>query len=200
MKHYCSLAASTRVTRVHLTCVVRVHATLPMSCTVSIYLCLSELELANYSQKSSHNTIDVLVGSDFYWILVTGEILKTGNGPVSICIKLGWLLSGPANHTVKNDITHTQILFVNSPFSEFEEDRLLTAVKRFWEVELVGTCEKEKIYHQDDSEPFLRNLAFKDNHYDVSLPWMRDPSDVPSHYLLCKDNSKMLQQKLLKKP
>ena len=177
----------------------------PISSEVDLsqYPCLSELDLADYSRESSHNTIDVLVGSDFYWALVTGEIIKMDNGLVAISSKLGWLLSGPSDHTVKDAITHTQLSIVqniDSPFSESEEDRLLTAVKRFWEVESVGTCEQSKISDHDSSEPFLQNLAFKEDHYEVSLPWTRDPRDVPNHFLLCKDRLKQLQRKLLKKP
>ena len=107
--------------------------------------------------ESSHNTIDVLVGSDFYWAFVTREIIKTDHGPVAISSKLGWLLSGPSDHTVKDAITHTQLSIVQNidyPFSESEEDRLLTAVKRFWEVESIGTREQAKISDHDSSEPF----------------------------------------------
>ena len=115
---------------------------------------------------------------------------------------MGWLLSGPADHIMKDGITHTQLSIVqhiDSPFSESEEDRLLTAVKRFWEAEAVGTFEQSKVHDQDYSEPFLQNLSFHDNHYEVSLPWIRDPHDVPSHYVLCKDRLKILQRKLSKK-
>ena len=48
MKHYCSLATSTRVTRVHLTRVVRVHATLPVSCTVDCLIAMNSLSLATF--------------------------------------------------------------------------------------------------------------------------------------------------------
>jgi len=148
---------------------------------LSKYPCLSELDLADYAKESSHNTVDILVGSDFYWNLVTGEMVKTDKGPNAIGSKLGWLLLGPADHIIKDGITHTQLSIVqhnHSPFSESEEDRLLTAVKRFWEAEAVGTFEHAKVHDQDYSEPFLQNLSFHDNHYEVSLPWIRDPHDV----------------------
>ena len=38
VEHYCSLASSTRVTQAHFTRVMHVHATLPVSCTVTSYL------------------------------------------------------------------------------------------------------------------------------------------------------------------
>ena len=81
-------------------------------------------------------------------------------------------------------ITHTQLSIVqhiDSPSSE-SEDRLLTTVERFWEAEAVGTFEQSEFHDQDYREPFLQNLSFHDNHYEVSLPWIRDPHDVPSHH------------------
>ena len=42
-------------------------------------------------------TVDLLVGSDVYWRLVTGEARCGTSGPVAIATKIGWVLSGPSN-------------------------------------------------------------------------------------------------------
>ena len=50
--------------------------------------------------------IDILIGSDFYWEFVTGEVV----GGVAINTTLGWMLSGPADvkgSTVNLITTHT---------------------------------------------------------------------------------------------
>ena len=48
-------------------------------------------------------TIDILIGSDQYWQLVTGEVVKSKSGPTAMNTKLGWVLSGPVeSSTVKN--------------------------------------------------------------------------------------------------
>ena len=88
----------------------------------------------------------------------------------------------------------------DTSFSKSQEDRLFNAIKRFWEIETVGTHEYEEVQAQDDQRPFLENLVYKDGHYEVSLPWLRDTRDVPNHYLLCIDHLKLLHRKLLKKP
>ena len=68
------------------------------------------LELADYFD-GSQDTIYVLVGSDFYWDIVIGDIVS-----VSVSSKLGWLLSGPVkgattdNYVVSNGICHTTIV------------------------------------------------------------------------------------------
>ena len=72
------------------------------------------LELADYFD-GSQDTIYVLVGSDFYWDIMIGDIVS-GDGPTAISSKLGWLLSGPVkgattdNYVVSNGICHTIIV------------------------------------------------------------------------------------------
>ena len=60
------------------------------------YAHLVSLDLAGFDERESNNSIDVLVGADHYWDLVTGDIVKGEEGPTAINSKLGWLLSGPA--------------------------------------------------------------------------------------------------------
>ena len=39
--------------------------------------------------------IELLTGADYYWDLATGHIRGgESDGPVAICTKLGWVLSG----------------------------------------------------------------------------------------------------------
>lgn len=54
---------------------------------------LSQLELADPGSDVSLE-VDVLIGSDYYWQLTTGEIRHGTTGPVAIRTKLGWVLSG----------------------------------------------------------------------------------------------------------
>jgi hypothetical protein len=73
---------------------------------------LSHLSLADPSDDSSHLDVDVLIGSDQYWDMVTGETVRGDSGPVAINIKLGWVLSGPiaslaANVSSTCLVTHT---------------------------------------------------------------------------------------------
>ena len=37
----------------------------------------------------------MLIGSDLYWSLLTGEMIKSSHGPVALDSQLGWILSGP---------------------------------------------------------------------------------------------------------
>ncbi len=68
----------------------------PMSSRIEVtqYPHLMGLELAN-SFNCSNQSIDILIGADFYHDIVIGEVMKGEVGPVAVSSKLGWLLSGP---------------------------------------------------------------------------------------------------------
>ena len=56
---------------------------------------LYDLDLADLSNSSSCAAVDILIGSDLYWDLVTGESRRGTSGPVAIKTVFGWVLSGP---------------------------------------------------------------------------------------------------------
>ena len=60
-------------------------------------------ELADNSHGSEELSVDLLIGADFYWHLVTGETVRDVNpGPVAILTKPGYVLSGPVNVSIHN--------------------------------------------------------------------------------------------------
>ena len=73
---------------------------LPSSIDLSDHPVLNDLELADYNGNTGQNHIDILVESDFYWSLVTGEIVCTESGPIAVGSKFGWLVSGPVGSHV----------------------------------------------------------------------------------------------------
>lgn len=85
---------------------------LPNQVYLMKYPTLQKLELANYSNSISHDVIDVLVGSDYYWSIVNGEVMKVKGGLMAVNSKMGWLLSGPAE-----EILHTNLIISTSDAS-----------------------------------------------------------------------------------
>ena len=59
---------------------------LPSSVKLGSHSSITSLELADHCGSTGQNQIDILVGSDFYWSLVTGEIVRTDKGLVAVCI------------------------------------------------------------------------------------------------------------------
>ena len=72
-------------------------SSLPSLVNVSNYTHLKCLDLAD-SGSLRQGAIDILIGSDYYWQVVTGETVNGDSGPVAMSSIFGWLSSGPVNH------------------------------------------------------------------------------------------------------
>ena len=73
---------------------------------------LSGLSLADTTDECDRLEIDILLGSDYYWTLLTGEVRRGPSGPVGVQTELGWVLSGPVGtptqeHNKTTLFTHT---------------------------------------------------------------------------------------------
>ena len=159
---------------------------------------LEGLELADHQLKGSRDAIDMLIGLDFYWTIVMGDIRHGTHGPVAISSKLGWLLSGPiSNHTPVVTSSHL-IMQGLSGKPEGDSEQLVTVLKNFWETEAIGitdTCQGAA-----EDEHFLEEIKFVSGRYEVKLPWKMDDIDIPNHYDLSLNRLKFLQRRLMKNP
>ena len=121
------------------------------------------LELADYFD-GSQDTIYVLVGSDFYWDIVIGDIVS-----VSVSSKLGWLLSGPVKGaTTDNYVVSNLIVFGELPMREIDE--VTEIMQRFWETESIGIEETLKCQQAFKLADQFSDISFNGNFYEVGLP------------------------------
>ena len=56
---------------------------------------LQELDLAKSFCGTGRLGLDLLVGSGYYWRLVTGEVKRGSAGSIAMETRVGWMLSGP---------------------------------------------------------------------------------------------------------
>ena len=70
---------------------------LPTIIDTSKYTHLERLELAEDYRDHKLTLIDILIGSDHYWSIVTGDLIAGEHGPVAVSSKFSWLLSGPTD-------------------------------------------------------------------------------------------------------
>ena len=85
--------------------------------------------------------IDVLIGSNFYWSIVTGEVVREENGLVAVNSKLGWLLSGPIDSQETSVLSHVNVAISGAATSQVcgdKEDVLRDSLHDFWELESLG--------------------------------------------------------------
>lgn len=143
---------------------------------------LSGLDLADSSDGSSRLKIDILIGSDQYWDLITGRTLRGSSGPIAIDTGIGWVLSGPVSLLTQEQamagLVVTHALRVDSQLQE--EETLDSRLKSFWELESLGITEPERSVH----DKFGDTIRFKDGRYEVALPWKDPHPTLPDNYKL----------------
>ena len=123
----------------------------PISACIEENRHLASLDLADFSDGTSSLEVDILIGSDYYWSLVTGEVCRGNSGPIAIHTKLGWVLSGPiplreSEQSSVNLIT-THVLTADSLQPDLEP--LDDVLRSFWELESLGICGPEKTVHDE---------------------------------------------------
>lgn len=157
------------------------------------------LQLADNPEKP-RDCIDVLIGSDFYWDIVTGDLKIGKEGPIAISSCLGWLLSRPIESTAVANLVSSHMIVtqgIDNNDTPLNNDQLTVALKRFWETENLGTDYAEPEVLENE---FLKSIEFIDGHYQIPLPWKGDVVDIPDHFLLGFNHLKLLQGRLLKRP
>ena len=171
---------------------------LPSRVDANSYPHLHGLDLADSSEFQ--DSIDVLIGSDFYWDLVTTEIVRGDFGPTAINSKFGWLLSGPTTLVTNSGTTVTNLIISGTSDGLFDrtQDSLADALKDFWETESIGIKGDLKLTNPHDE--FNQNVQFNGERYEVELPWKADHPTISSDYELCVNRLKSLQRRMLNEP
>lgn len=157
---------------------------------------LSDLDLADDYCDTDQLEVDMLIGLDHYWKLVTGKVIREGDGPVAIQTRLGWVLSGPVPDLlceITCNLVSTQLLNVDAYVPEKSLDDKL---KRFWDLESLGVNQDvPDVYVQ-----FERQISMKGGRYEVALPWKESHGTLPSNYELSLKRLTGLLRRLRQSP
>ena len=89
-----------------------------MSAKVNVdsYDHLQGLQLADsISAEIGQQNIDVLIGSDYYFDVVSGEVIRGSNGPTTVSSLFGWILSGPTSAEESREIFASTNLILERP-------------------------------------------------------------------------------------
>jgi len=81
----------------------------PIILAYDSYNQFTSLELADYCPEDKNLEVDILIGADQYYQLVTGEIIHQNNGPTAIRTRLGWVLSGPV-HGLSQEVSSVNLV------------------------------------------------------------------------------------------
>ena len=116
--------------------------------------------------------IDILIGADYYWQIVTGEVAQADDCPMAISSKLGWLLSRPCKKLSNDDRAVNNFLLagecIDNTSSQIDcDDELVNVSKRFGDTENIGI--KSIDYKKPCESQFLKEVWFTGGRYKVGL-------------------------------
>ena len=170
----------------------------PISICCNDFDHLAGMDLADYSDGNECLDVDILIGSDQYWELVTGETRRGNSGPVAICTKLGWVLSGPTASNTTTDVpasclvTHSlRVVGLSSKLQQLDN-----RIKSFWELESFGISASEHSVYDD----FGSSIRLVDGKYEVQLPWKEGHPALADNYQLCLRRLHGLMKRLKQDP
>ena len=172
--------------------------TQPLDKCLEFHPHISELDLADDPLDETRE-IDLLIGSDFYWEFVTGEVVRGGDGPIAINTTLGWMLSGPADLTQHKGSTVNLITTHTLRTDDGVTNKMLDATMRsFWELESLGI--QAQSVETNVSDHFTSSIKRKGSRYEVSLPWRECHDPFPTNYDLSRRRLTGLLRRLKQNP
>jgi hypothetical protein len=165
-----------------------------------IYHHLEGLNLADLNAGEEELEVDILVGSDQYWNLITGAVRRGDSGPNAMGTKIGWVLSGPVTDPVSEktsvNLVNTHVLKFATQLLTPDATDMTQELRRFWELESLG------VFPNDESvyDKFTQSIELKDKRYEVELPWKESHPVLPDNYQLSEKRLKHLLTRLRKDP
>ena len=157
---------------------------------------LSRLDLADTFDNEAPMKVDMLIGSDIYWDLVTGETIRGQSGPVAVNTRLGWVLSGPAEPVGQQDPTVSLMTTHTLQVSALEDKDTDVLLQSFWELESFGVQNFNDLAYNH----FMSNVTLRNGRYEVSLPWREYHEPLPNNYNLSLNRLHSLLQRLKRTP
>ena len=157
---------------------------------------LSRLDLADTLDNKAPMKVEMLIGSDIYWDLVTGETIRGQSGPVAVNTRLGWELSGPAEPVGQQDPTVSLMTTHTLQVGALEDKDTDVLLQSFWELESFGVQNFNDLAYNH----FMSNVTLRNGRYEVSLPWREYHEPLPNNYNLSLNRLHSLLQRLKRTP
>ena len=77
--------------------------------------------LADSNTNNESSSIDVFIGTDYYWSIINKQVIKTKEGPIALDTKVDWILSGPVKNpsiSVNNSVLLSHVMKVQFEFMD----------------------------------------------------------------------------------
>lgn len=136
---------------------------------------VGELQLANVTFSpflNSKRSIEILVGADHYWNMVSGEVRNIHGSLVALKTDFGWTLQGPVAQ-VASVLSCTTVAVLNTGVAK-PSLSLSNKLRVFWELESLGISVNDSPRGKEQEqvrEDFTFSLALVMGRYEANLPW-----------------------------
>ena len=117
--------------------------------------------------------------------------------------RVGWTLSGPVEnaprsepHSVNLAATHVLRIDTGSYEMDVQEMELGAKLRTFWELESIGIKQEQNSV----LETFKETVTFKNQRYEVGLPWKEAHDPLPDNRSLSQRRLQSLLKRLSLKP
>ena len=134
-----------------------------------ISMCLERCEhlrglvLAEAPTDNSHRKeIDLLIGSDYYWCMVTGRTCRGLCGPLAL-----ETIFRPCPPDISIQDTPLTLLAAHTLKVEADNYQIDKQLKAFWDLESLGIVPTEQSVYEE----FTKTIRFTEGRYEVDLPW-----------------------------
>jgi len=136
----------------------------------SVLNSFSHVELADDYHHDSLIEIDILIGLDFYWTLISPIDAFQRNSVVAMKSVFGYVLCGKLHESTHSSMYSAPQLLCISSVSDSD-------LSKFWDLETVGIKSKELVESYSDTRvlrEFESTVQFVNDRYEVALPWKDD--------------------------
>ena len=149
---------------------------------------LQDIEFTN----DSGSEIGILLGTDVpkaHWVVE--QRIGRANEPYAVRTLLGWTLLGPVSTSLNKHPTVN-----HSTFGDIDKE-----LERFYQQDIFEpTISKDKEMSVNDRRALnlmQSSITLRGGHYEIALPWLRDPTSLPNNKPLAMRRLGQLRKRLI---
>ncbi|XP_064486068.1 uncharacterized protein LOC135398613 [Ornithodoros turicata] len=143
--------------------------------------------------------VQILIGSDYYWAVVTGESQRISDKLFAVNTIFGWTVQGPNTSSSSCFNTGVGVLRVTV---ESTENEASVELQRFWDLEHIGIkpneVEHDSLWKNEVLAQFRSSIEKKDRRYEVSLPWTDKKEELLPNLQAARTRLQSLTRRLMK--